>query len=160
MEQRSRYCRTRIYEYVEIDGRYRLSMALVSIVLIYSRYLVLVYRSGNSAALVLKMRGELEWENADQAFPALMMHVLPSGLRGLVAAGLMAALMSSLASVFNSCSTLFTMDIYKKIKPAASEKQMVTVGRLATGVVVLLGILWVPVIEKVYSLVGSITKEP
>jgi len=99
-------------------------------------------------ALVLKMRGELEWENADQAFPALMMHVLPSGLRGLVAAGLMAALMSSLASVFNSCSTLFTMDIYKKIKPAASEKQMVTVGRLATGVVVLLGILWVPVIEK------------
>lgn len=99
-------------------------------------------------ALVLKMRGELQWETPDQAFPALMMHVLPAGLRGLVAAGLMAALMSSLASVFNSCSTLFTIDIYKKIKPGASEKEMVRTGRLATGVVVVLGILWVPIIEK------------
>jgi SSS family solute:Na+ symporter len=98
-------------------------------------------------ALVLNLRGELAYDTPDQAFPALMMQVLPSGLRGLVAAGLMAALMSSLASVFNSCSTLFTMDIYKKIKPQATEKQMVNMGRLATGVVVLLGIAWVPVIE-------------
>lgn len=99
-------------------------------------------------ALVLKMRGELMWDKPDEAFPALMMHVLPAGLRGLVAAGLMAALMSSLASVFNSCSTLFTIDIYKKIRPNVSEKQMVRVGRIATLVVVVLGILWVPVIEQ------------
>lgn len=99
-------------------------------------------------ALTLKLRGELAWDTPDQAFPALMMHVLPAGLKGLVAAGLMAALMSSLASVFNSCSTLFTIDIYKKLRPDASEKQMVNMGRLATGVVVILGILWVPVIEK------------
>jgi len=99
-------------------------------------------------ALVLKMRGELMWDKPDEAFPALMMHVLPAGLRGLVAAGLMAALMSSLASVFNSCSTLFTIDIYKKIRPDVSEKQMVRVGRIATFVVVVLGILWVPVIEQ------------
>ena len=99
-------------------------------------------------ALVLKMRGELAYDSPDQAFPALMMQVLPSGLRGLVAAGLMAALMSSLASVFNSCSTLFTMDIYKKFRPDAPETQMVKIGRIATGVVVVLGILWVPVIEK------------
>lgn len=99
-------------------------------------------------ALVLKMRGELMWDKPDEAFPALMMHVLPAGLRGLVAAGLMAALMSSLASVFNSCSTLFTIDIYKKIRPNVSEKQMVRMGRIATAVVVLLGIAWVPVIEK------------
>ena len=99
-------------------------------------------------ALVLKMQGKLQWDTPDQAFPALMMQILPAGLRGLVAAGLMAALMSSLASVFNSCSTLFTIDIYKKLKPAASEKQMVSVGRIATGVVVLLGIAWVPVIER------------
>lgn len=99
-------------------------------------------------ALVLKMRGELQWEDPDQAFPALMMHILPAGLRGLVAAGLMAALMSSLASVFNSCSTLFTMDIYKKVRPDASEAKMVSVGRIATAVVVVLGIAWVPVIEK------------
>lgn len=99
-------------------------------------------------ALVLKQRGELAWDTPDQAFPALMMHVLPAGLRGLVAAGLMAALMSSLASVFNSCSTLFTVDIYKKIRPESTEKQLVQVGRIATTVVVLLGIAWVPIIER------------
>jgi SSS family solute:Na+ symporter len=99
-------------------------------------------------ALVLKQRGELEWDTPDQAFPALMMQVLPAGLRGLVAAGLMAALMSSLASVFNSCSTLFTVDIYKKIRPESTEKQLVQVGRIATTVVVLLGIAWVPIIER------------
>lgn len=99
-------------------------------------------------ALVLKQRGELHWDTPDQAFPSLMMTLLPAGLRGLVAAGLMAALMSSLASVFNSCSTLFTVDIYQKINKNASEKQLVKVGRLATAVVVILGILWVPVIEK------------
>jgi len=98
-------------------------------------------------ALVLKLRGELAYDTPDQAFPALMMQILPSGLRGLVAAGLMAALMSSLASVFNSCSTLFTIDIYKKLRPQATEPQMVRMGRIATGVVVLLGIAWVPVIE-------------
>lgn len=98
-------------------------------------------------ALVLNLRGELAYDTPDQAFPALMMQVLPSGLRGLVAAGLMAALMSSLASVFNSCSTLFTIDIYKKLRPAATESQMVNMGRIATGVVVLLGVAWVPVIE-------------
>lgn len=99
-------------------------------------------------ALVLKMRGELQWDRPDEAFPTLMMHILPSGLRGLVAAGLMAALMSSLASVFNSCSTLFTIDIYKKWYPAASEARMVHIGRMATLTVVILGIAWVPIIER------------
>ncbi|MEZ4685936.1 MAG: sodium/solute symporter [Bacteroidia bacterium] len=68
-------------------------------------------------ALALKMRGELHWDTPDEAFPVLMSNLLPSGLRGLVAAGLLAALMSSLASVFNSCSTLFTIDIYKNSAP-------------------------------------------
>lgn len=99
-------------------------------------------------ALVLKMRGELQWERPDEAFPMLMVHILPAGLRGLVAAGLMAALMSSLASVFNSCSTLFTIDIYKKLYPDTTESRMVQIGRIATLVVVLLGILWVPIIEQ------------
>lgn len=99
-------------------------------------------------ALVLKMQGKLQWDRPDEAFPALMLAVLPVGLRGLVAAGLLAALMSSLASVFNSCSTLFTVDIYQKIRPEASERKLVQVGRIATAVVVLLGIAWIPVIEK------------
>jgi len=109
---------------------------------------VLLFLIPGVIALVLKQRGQLEWDTPDQAFPALMMAILPAGLRGLVAAGLMAALMSSLASVFNSCSTLFTIDIYKKIRPDASESQMVRVGRIATAVVVLLGVAWVPVIEQ------------
>ncbi len=99
-------------------------------------------------ALALKMKGELNWDTPDEAFPTLMMAILPAGLRGLVAAGLMAALMSSLASVFNSCSTLFTVDIYKKIRPLAAEKELLRVGRIATGVVVVLGILWIPIIQQ------------
>ena len=83
---------------------------------------------------------------ANQAFPLLVKHVLPVGMKGLVVGGLLAALMSSLASVFNSCSTLFTIDIYKKIVPDASETHLVWVGRLATAVIVMLGLLWIPVV--------------
>lgn len=100
-------------------------------------------------ALALKMKGELHWESADQAFPVLMTHLLPSGLRGLVAAGLLAALMSSLASVFNSCSTLFTVDIYMKLYKGVEEKKLLRVGRYATVVVVILGILWIPVMANI-----------
>ena len=99
-------------------------------------------------ALGLKMQGRLEWDSPDQAFPVLMSNLLPSGLRGLVAAGLLAALMSSLASVFNSCSTLFTLDIYKKIKPEKPEEELVKTGRIATFVVVFLGLLWIPIITR------------
>ncbi|GAB5556756.1 MAG: sodium:solute symporter [Schleiferiaceae bacterium] len=80
----------------------------------------------------------------DSALPVMTMQILPTGLRGLVVAGLLAALMSSLSSVFNSCSTLFTFDVYKKYKPQASEKELVKTGQLATGVLVVLGLLWVP----------------
>ena len=100
-------------------------------------------------ALALKNRGELQWDSPDQAFAALLMDKTPAGLRGLVAAGLLAALMSSLASVFNSCSTLFTVDIYKKLRPETSEKKLVTVGRIATAIVVLLGIAWVPIMANI-----------
>ena len=100
-------------------------------------------------ALALKMKGELHWDTPDQAFPVLMTNLLPSGLRGLVAAGLLAALMSSLASVFNSCSTLFTVDIYKKLKPDAPEKKLLRVGRIATIFVVIAGILWIPIMQNI-----------
>jgi SSS family solute:Na+ symporter len=98
-------------------------------------------------AFALSKSGQLQLGAADQAFPALVKALLPAGLRGLVIGGLMAALMSSLAAVFNSCSTLFTMDIYKKIRPAATEKRLVFIGRLATGVVVICGILWIPLMK-------------
>lgn len=100
-------------------------------------------------ALALKMRGELHWDSPDEAFPVLMSNVLPSGLRGLVAAGLLAALMSSLASVFNSVSTLFTVDIYKKLRPNTPEKKLVRTGQLATVVVVIIGIIWIPIMANI-----------
>jgi SSS family solute:Na+ symporter len=100
-------------------------------------------------ALTLKMRGELHWDSADQAFPVLMSSLLPSGFRGLVAAGLLAALMSSLASVFNSCSTLFTVDIYKKLRPDTSEKKLVRTGQIATAVAVIIGIIWIPIMQNI-----------
>tara|TARA_A100001011_G_scaffold374269_1_gene434567 strand:- start:8511 stop:10163 length:1653 start_codon:yes stop_codon:yes gene_type:complete len=88
-------------------------------------------------------------EKADRAFPMLVKTLLPVGLKGLVAGGLMAALMSSLASVFNSCSTIFTIDIYKKLKPNKSERELLTTGKIATGIIVVLGIVWIPIMERI-----------
>jgi SSS family solute:Na+ symporter len=98
-------------------------------------------------ALVLNQQGKIHMTDTDMAFPTLVKHIMPMGLRGILAGGILAALMSSLASVYNACSTLFTMDIYQKIKPAAGSKELVRVGRIATGVVVLLGMLWIPIIR-------------
>ena len=98
-------------------------------------------------AYALLQSGQLEYTSSDQAFPALVKTLLPSGLRGLVAGGLLAALMSSLAAVFNSSSTLFTIDIYKKLKPETPEKKLVFIGRIVTVVLVILGIIWIPVMQ-------------
>ncbi|TRZ42504.1 sodium:solute symporter [Robertkochia solimangrovi] len=100
-------------------------------------------------AYALDQQGVIELGRADEAFPTLVKALLPVGLKGLVAGGLMAALMSSLASVFNSCSTIFTIDIYKKLRPDESERKLLNVGRIATGIVVVLGIIWIPIMEKI-----------
>ena len=100
-------------------------------------------------AFALKQKGVLTYERSDQVFPVLVQTLLPTGLKGLVAGGLMAALMSSLASVFNSSSTLFTIDIFKKIYPDTPEKKLVQIGRIATAIVVILGIAWIPIMEKI-----------
>ncbi|MHC4402259.1 MAG: sodium:solute symporter family transporter, partial [Planctomycetota bacterium] len=86
------------------------------------------------------------------AFPLMVQHVLPTGVRGIVVAGLLSALMSSLAGVFNASSTLFTMDLYQKFRPDASQHQLVWTGRVATTVMVLIGLVWVPVISKAEGL--------
>jgi len=88
-------------------------------------------------------------ENYDAALPLLTMNILPAGLKGLVAAGLLAALMSSLSSVFNSCSTLFTMDVYRKHYPDTSAKRLVKVGQIATVILVVLGIAWIPLMDLI-----------
>jgi solute:Na+ symporter, SSS family len=91
--------------------------------------------------------GELLRENAQAAFPMLVAHVLPVGVRGIVVAGLLAALMSSLAGVFNASSALFTMDFYSRLRPNVSQHQLVWIGRVATAAMVLIGLLWIPVIQ-------------
>jgi SSS family solute:Na+ symporter len=100
-------------------------------------------------AFSLAQQGKLHLDDANQAFPTLVRELLPVGLRGLLAGGLLAALMSSLASVYNACSTLFTMDIYKKIKPEAGNRELVKVGRITTGIVVVLGMIWIPLMSKI-----------
>ena len=100
-------------------------------------------------ALSIKDPAVFSIEKADRAFPMLVKTLLPVGLKGLVAGGLMAALMSSLASVFNSCSTIFTIDIYKKLRPLESEKKLLNIGKIATTVIVILGIVWIPIMEKI-----------
>lgn len=85
--------------------------------------------------------------HAQAAFPLMVQHLLPTGLRGIVVAGLLSALMGSLAGVFNACSTLFTVDIYEKLRPKASQAEIVRVGRIATLVMVLIAMAWIPVVK-------------
>ena len=84
---------------------------------------------------------------AQAAFPLMVKYLLPVGLRGLVVAGLLSALMGSLAGVFNACSTLFTVDLYNKWKPKATQHQIVRTGRIATAGMVFIALLWIPVIQ-------------
>ncbi|PAP74950.1 sodium:solute symporter [Rubrivirga marina] len=98
-------------------------------------------------AAALVAQGKLELGDPNEALPTLVAALLPIGLRGLVVAGLLAALMSSLSSVFNSCSTLITWDVYKKLNPGASERQLVWVGRLSTIALTVLGLAWIPFVE-------------
>src|SRR5580765_3228044 len=89
--------------------------------------------------------------NGDIAYPTMIVNLLPSGLVGLMIAALLAALMGAMSSVFNSASTLVTLDFYKRYRPNATERNLVTFGRIATGVMVVLGLLWVPFIHLISS---------
>jgi len=97
----------------------------------------------------LSQQGHLQLDSPDQALPAMVAALLPAGLRGLVVAGLLAALMSSLSSVFNSCSTLVTFDIYSKLRPGASEKKLVIVGQVSTLALVGAALLWIPLMKRI-----------
>ncbi|MHC5061108.1 MAG: sodium:solute symporter [Planctomycetota bacterium] len=107
-------------------------------------------KSGGDAVLQQNFfdeSGQIIRDNAQQAFPMLVTQILPIGIRGVVVAGLLAALMSSLAGAFNASAALFTIDFYSKLRPLASQKHVVWVGRVATAVMVLIGLAWIPVIR-------------
>jgi SSS family solute:Na+ symporter len=91
--------------------------------------------------------GEVIRENAQAAFPLLVQNVLPVGFRGIVVAGLLAALMSSLAGVLNATATLFTMDFYSRLHKGVSQHRLVWIGRVATTIMVMIGLAWIPVIQ-------------
>jgi SSS family solute:Na+ symporter len=91
--------------------------------------------------------GKAAGDAAQAAFPLMVREILPVGVRGMVVAGLLAALMSSLAGAFNASSTLFTMDLYQKFRPKATQHQLVWIGRVATTVMVLIALFWIPVIQ-------------
>ncbi len=100
-------------------------------------------------AYALQRAGRLHFDQADQALPSLIRELLPSGFRGLVVAGLLAAVMSSLSSVYNSCSTLITWDIYRKWRPSARDRELVWVGQMFTGFMVVAGLAWIPFMQGV-----------
>jgi SSS family solute:Na+ symporter len=85
-------------------------------------------------------------------YPVLLFQMLPNGILGLVLAGLLAAMMSSVSATFNSASTLITMDFAVKIKPDLTSKQLVRIGQISTLVLVILACLWAPQIERFSSL--------
>ena len=89
---------------------------------------------------------------AQGAFPLMVQTLLPPGVRGIVVAGLLSALMSSLAGVFNASSTLATVDLYQKWRPHASQHQIVRVGRIATAIMVVIAVAWIPVIKNAAGL--------
>lgn len=108
---------------------------------------VFIFLIPGMIAYSLNAKGMITLVDSDSAFSVLVKELLPLGFKGLVVGGILAALMSSLASLFNSSATLFTVDFYQKYKPEASEKELVKVGRIATVTVVILGILWIPVMR-------------
>ncbi|MGE0133192.1 MAG: sodium:solute symporter [Blastocatellales bacterium] len=89
--------------------------------------------------------------DSNSAFPVMVTRLMPVGLQGVMVAAMLAALMSSLSAVFNSSSTIFTMDFYKKLRPDASERQLVNVGRAATAIMVVLGLAWIPFMSRISS---------
>jgi len=108
---------------------------------------VFIFMVPGMIAFALAEKGMLDLSGgSNTAFPVMVRELLPAGIKGVVLGGAIAALMSSLASLFNSSATLFTIDFYERLRPDRSQKHYLRVGRVATAVVVLLGIAWVPVI--------------
>lgn len=105
-----------------------------------------------AAALAARPDSGFTLDDPDTAFGSMVKFVLPAGVKGIVTIGFISALVASLAAFFNSCATLFTEDFYKPKFKDKSESTYVLVGRIATIVVVILGIVWIPIMMSLGSL--------
>jgi solute:Na+ symporter, SSS family len=108
---------------------------------------VFIFLIPGMIAYALQQKGLMTLQSNDAAFSSMVKELLPMGFKGIVIGGILAALMSSLAALFNSSAMLFTIDFYQKYKPNESEKHYVMIGRAATVVIVMLGIAWIPVMK-------------
>ena len=108
---------------------------------------VFIFLIPGMIAYALNQKGLIVLQDNDAAFSTMVKELLPIGFKGVVIGGILAALMSSLASLFNSSAMLFTIDFYQKYRPNEKERHYVIVGRLATVAIVLLGIAWIPVMK-------------
>ena len=126
-----------------------LKLLPVFIFIIPGMIAVALARKGSVGGLgvLLDASGNVSASAAQAVYPLMVQNVMPAGLRGIVVAALLAALMSSLAAVFNASSTLFTIDFYQKFRPQASQANLVWIGRLATAAMVVVGLMWIPVIQ-------------
>jgi SSS family solute:Na+ symporter len=102
-------------------------------------------------AAAMRAKGQVMFTDNNEAYGSLVSTLLPMGLKGIVIVGFIAALMTSLAAHFNSSATLFTIDFYKHYRPEASEHKLVWIGRIATISVVLLGLVWIPIMKGLGS---------
>ena len=99
-----------------------------------------------------KIKTFVKWSAMFLYHSRLVLHILPQGLVGLMLAVMVAALMSSLSSAFNSSSTIFTMDIYRVIRPKASNKELLIVGRAVVCILVVVGVAWIPIVSRMTSI--------
>ena len=119
------------------------SLCLLSTILMLLFLLIIWYDFTNISFVWCRYRGGC----TNLAFIKLVNELMPIGARGLMLAVMLAALMSSLSSIFNSSSTIFTMDIYTQFRPKASEKELLIAGRSFVLLLVVISVIWVPIIQ-------------
>jgi SSS family solute:Na+ symporter len=112
---------------------------------------VFIFLIPGIVAAALRAKGILVFTDNNEAYGSLVSKLLPVGVKGIVVVGFIAALMTSLAAHFNSSATLFTIDFYKNKRPDASEHRLVVIGRIATITVVVLGLVWIPIMKSIGS---------
>ncbi|MGA0900406.1 MAG: sodium:solute symporter [Luteolibacter sp.] len=105
----------------------------------------------------LKENGDINYDNA---LPNLINLVIPTGLKGLIAAGLLAALMSTIASALNSCATLISYDIVKRLKPDSPDQKLVRIGKISAGVIMVLAMLWSTQGDQFGTIFEAVNKIP